>query len=224
MLTIASVYLYWPKEYRKNQIRLRLHVAATLFCPEFIYYYIICILSLLLLRGKPTTWFELSSSWCAATGQMHADFVSSSWNDIEWNRSIVIAKTTTWKTGRVGRTLCNGTPSLFTLTTPHAPLGQLLAACRAFRPALEPRLRISICRTLPRAADGKCYRQSVSVRSKRQRNTLESGYRFVQKTGELEMANVDLFEIHFWEIDGNRNIDHIFYMYQRFSTFPRIQY
>ena len=46
----------------------RLHVAATLFYnPEFIYYYVICILTILILRDKTITWFELSSSSCPAT-------------------------------------------------------------------------------------------------------------------------------------------------------------
>ena len=42
-------------------------VAATLFCLEFIYYYITCNLTVLILRGKTTTWFALSSDSCAAT-------------------------------------------------------------------------------------------------------------------------------------------------------------
>ena len=33
----------------------RLHVAATLFRPEFIYYYITCFLTMLILQGKTTT-------------------------------------------------------------------------------------------------------------------------------------------------------------------------
>ena len=45
----------------------RLHVAVTLFCLEFIYYYVMCILTILLLRGKTTTWFESSSNSCVAT-------------------------------------------------------------------------------------------------------------------------------------------------------------
>lgn len=43
--------------------------------------------------------------------------------------------------------------------TTSAPLEA--AACRALGPTLLLH-RISICRTLPRAADGKCYRQCVS--------------------------------------------------------------
>ena len=45
----------------------RLHVATTLFCSELVYYYIRYILTLLVLRGKTTTWLGLSSSPCAAT-------------------------------------------------------------------------------------------------------------------------------------------------------------
>ena len=45
----------------------RLYVAVTLFRPEFVYYYITYILTMLILRGKTTTWFELSSSSCVAT-------------------------------------------------------------------------------------------------------------------------------------------------------------
>ena len=45
----------------------RLHIAATLFRPEFIYYYITCFLTMLILQGKTTTWFELSCNSCAAT-------------------------------------------------------------------------------------------------------------------------------------------------------------
>lgn len=47
------------------------------------------------------------------------------------------------------------------LCPPRAPLEA--AACRALGPTLPfpPPPRVSICRTLPRAADGKCYRQCV---------------------------------------------------------------
>ena len=45
----------------------RLHVAATLFCPEFICSYITCNLTILVLQGKTTTRFELSYDSCAAT-------------------------------------------------------------------------------------------------------------------------------------------------------------
>ena len=44
-----------------------LHVAATLFCAEFIYCSITCFLTILILRGKTTTWFESFSSSCTAT-------------------------------------------------------------------------------------------------------------------------------------------------------------
>lgn len=57
------------------------------------------------------------------------------------------------------------------LCPPRAPLEA--AACRA--PGLQPLPlpRISICRTLPRAVDGKCYRQCVSARPKRHWNPVE---------------------------------------------------
>ena len=53
-----SVYFYWSGENRKIQIRL---------CPEFIYYRIMRILTILLFRDKTTTWFQFVcrySSFC----------------------------------------------------------------------------------------------------------------------------------------------------------------
>ena len=63
-LSVASVYLYWSGKVGKFKFGLvrRLHVAVILFCSEFIYSYIACILTILILRGKITTWFELSSN------------------------------------------------------------------------------------------------------------------------------------------------------------------
>ena len=55
----------------------QLHLTAIFFCSEVIYYYIINVLlylyyityvvTMLILRGKTTTWFKLFSSSCAAT-------------------------------------------------------------------------------------------------------------------------------------------------------------
>ena len=62
----------------------RLHVAATLFFPEFTCSYITCILTVLILRDKTTTWFELSSNSCAATDPTNlTDYFHESYSDFE---------------------------------------------------------------------------------------------------------------------------------------------
>ena len=88
-------------------------------------------------------------------------------NRIESNQGIVVSKTMTSKTyaGAKG-SVCSGA------TCNPLAAGQLCSLA----------LRISICRTLTRPADGKCYRQRVCpfVRSKRQRSPPESGCWFAQ--------------------------------------------
>ena len=71
-LTIVFVYLYWSRDTGKFPFSFvwRLYVAATLFCPELVYYYIMYMLTMLVLLGKITTWLKLSpSSYATTRGQ-----------------------------------------------------------------------------------------------------------------------------------------------------------
>ena len=70
-LTIVLVYLYRPRVYRKVYICLCLTVTCSgdivLAEVGLLLHYVYRCITMFLLRGKTTTWLELSSSSCAAT-------------------------------------------------------------------------------------------------------------------------------------------------------------